>query len=163
MNYRACQFKLLGMPQIGRSEWWIPPQVCVNASKLNVSLVLTCWALPPFRGREGNVFYPCTGLFKIALHQTQMSPTLISFWPFPLLTFFRLFPISDISWVTTSLDVFPLAWYSQRIPDIKISLLRKKQNQKAFRSGKITYPFQKRIEKRCTLKFWLWSPFRHGK
>lgn len=57
MNYRACQSKLLGMPQIGRSEWWIPPQVCVNASKLNglycvFGTDLLSFASLPWEGRE---------------------------------------------------------------------------------------------------------------
>lgn len=57
VNYRACQFKLLGMPEAGRNEWWVPPQGCVNASKLNglycvFGTDLLSFASLPWEGRE---------------------------------------------------------------------------------------------------------------
>lgn len=49
VNYKSCQFKLLGMTQVGRSEWQIPPQVCINASKLDGFYLCLC--LPSVGGK----------------------------------------------------------------------------------------------------------------
>ena len=57
VSYSARPFKLLGMLHLQRSEWWIPPQVQVNASKLNglycvFGTDLLSFASLPWGGRE---------------------------------------------------------------------------------------------------------------
>lgn len=100
---------------------------------------------------EGSVLNPCTRFFKIADYQTQMSPTLVSFCPFPLSS---CFPSVTSLEQQHLLMFFSLSGIHRELKLVEIPLLssaRSRKNQKAFHSSKISYPFHKRVENRCTL------------